>query len=242
MATFGKQVSANGPGSAKPAFGKKAAPSPMGRAAPAAREQLSPQALAFLQAERSRVPEPAARPGAVQKHSSASPAYAASSGAAVSGFGGKPVWGRRVIALLIDSLIVGVPIFFFFGLGIFGAVAAAPDDATALLAVITFSAILGIASIAYSVSMEASKKQATFGKLAVGAVVTDLQGGKPRLGAIIMRNTVGRFCSNLIPFYIGYFIGLFRADRRCIHDLIAGTMVRQRVKEGAPASYGEVFA
>jgi uncharacterized RDD family membrane protein YckC len=237
MATFGKQVSAGGPAGAKPTFGKKAAPAPMGRAAPTVREQLSPQALAFLQAERSRAPEPASKPGAAPR----TPAYASPS-SAVSPYAGKPVWGRRIIALLIDSLIVGLPVFFLFGMGIFGAAAAAPTDTAAFMAVTTFSLILGICSILYSVSMEASKKQATWGKLAVGVIVTDKNGGKPTLGAVVMRNTVGRFCANIIPFYIGYLAGLFRADRRCVHDLIAGTMVRKRTADGAPASYGEVFA
>lgn len=57
-----------------------------------------------------------------------------------------------------------------------------------------------------------------------------------------MRNTVGRFCANIIPFYVGYVCGLFRAGRRFIHDLIAATMVRERTPDGAPATYGEVFA
>ncbi|MBA4338815.1 MAG: hypothetical protein C0421_08225 [Hyphomonas sp.] len=238
MATFGKQVSAGGPAAAKPTFGKKTGPAPMGRAAPsAARDQLSPQALAFLQAERSRAPEAASKPGVAPR----APAYAAAA-SAVSPYAGKPVWGRRIIALLIDSLIVGLPVFFLFGMGIFGAAAAAPTDTAAFMAVMTFSIILGVCSIIYSVSMESSKKQATWGKLAVGAIVTDMNGGKPTFGAIVMRNTVGRFCSNIIPFYIGYVCGLFRADRRCVHDLIAGTMVRKRTVDGAPASYGEVFA
>lgn len=240
MAAFGKQVSKGGAVASKPAFGKKSAPSPMGRAGPAGREQLSPQALAFLQSERSRAPEPASKPGAPR--AAAIPSYTASSSAAVNPYTGKPVWGRRIIALLIDSLIVGLPMFFLFGMGIFGAAAAASTDNAAFMAVLTFSVILGVCSIIYSVSMEASKKQATWGKMAVGAIVTDKNGGKPTLGAIIMRNTVGRFCSNVIPFCIGYFIGLGRADRRCVHDLIAGTMVRKRTADGAPASYGEVFA
>ena len=57
-----------------------------------------------------------------------------------------------------------------------------------------------------------------------------------------MRNTLGRFVVNIIPFYIGYFIGLFKADRRCIHDMMSGTMVRQRLPGGGAAQLGEVFA
>jgi uncharacterized RDD family membrane protein YckC len=110
------------------------------------------------------------------------------------------------------------------------------------MAVMTFPVILGICSIICLVSMEASKKQATWGRIAVGAVVTDKNGGKTAFGAIVMRNTVGRFCANIIPFYVGYVCGLFRAGCRFIHDLVAATMVRERTADGAPATYGEVFA
>lgn len=229
MTTFGTRQTAG----VKPAFGKKTAPSPAGRVLPAPKDRLSPEAIAFLNAERARAPVQPAQPSyATPKAAPASSVYGA----------GKPVWGRRIIAILIDSLIVGVPIFFFFGMGIFGAAASMQSDTAAAIAVLTFAVILGVTSIIYSVVMEASSKQATWGKMAVGAVVTDLNGGKPTLGAIILRNTVGRFCSNIIPFYIGYFLGLFRADRRCLHDLIAGTMVRKRVADGAPTGYSEVFA
>lgn len=229
MTAYGNRQAAGG----KPTFGKKVTAPMAGRSGPAPKERLSPEALAFLNSERARAP--------VQ---SAQPSYASPKAAPVSSVygAGKPVWGRRIIAILIDSFIIGVPVFFLFGFGIFGAVAAAPSDTAALMGVLMFSLILGVASIVYSVAMEASSKQATLGKMAVGAIVTDVHGGRATLGAIILRNTVGRFCSNLIPFYIGYFLGLFREDRRCLHDLIGGTMVRRRLPAGAPSGYGEVFA
>jgi uncharacterized RDD family membrane protein YckC len=90
--------------------------------------------------------------------------------------------------------------------------------------------------------MEASRLQATLGKLMVGAVVTDRDGNKPGLGGIIMRNTLGRFVVNMVPFYAGYVMGLFRKDRRGLHDLMSGTMVRKREPAGASAGYSEVFA
>jgi hypothetical protein len=52
-------------------------------------------------------------------------------------------------------------VFVLFGMGIFGAAAAAPNDNAAFIAVMTFLVILGISSIIYPVSMEVSKKQAT---------------------------------------------------------------------------------
>jgi uncharacterized RDD family membrane protein YckC len=253
MTAFGKKT-APAPMSAAPtpggraAFGKKAAPAPQGRftaASSTGNPDLSPKAMAFLEAERARnaaslglqIPPPAGK--TARAASPAQPSYAHASG--VTGVSpGKPVWGRRIIALLIDSVIIGVPVTFFFGFGIFGAAATMQSEEATLMALLMFCAILGIASILYSVSMEASKKQATWGKMAVGAIVVDKTGGKPTLGAIILRNTVGRFCSNVLPFYIGYFIGIGRQDRRCVHDLIAGTMVCEKSKGGL--SQADVFA
>lgn len=232
MATFGKQVSAAGSASAKPTFGKKTGPAPMGRAAPsAAREQLSPQALAFLQAERSRAPEPAAKTRAP-----AQPAYAAA--ASTSGIqAGKPVWGRRVIATLIDSAVFLVPLILIIAL--MGPQPGTTDGqfAAGFIGVILF---LGLGSLAYGIGMEASAHQATLGKMVVGAIVTDKTGGKPTLGAIIMRNTLGKMISSFTPFYISYLMGLARKDRRCLHDLMAGTMVCEKGK--AAVSYENTFA
>lgn len=238
MATFGKQVSTGGP-AAKPAFGRKTAPSPMGRAAPSAREQLSPQALAFLQSERSRAPEPASKSGAARSSTAARPApqpgYAMPAGIQA----GKPVWGRRILATLIDSAVFLVPLIL-----IIAAMGPQPGTTDAQFAAGFIGVILflGLGSLAYCIAMESSSLQATLGKMAVGAVVTDKTGGKPTLGAIIMRNTLGKLLSSLTPFYISYLMGLFRQDRRCLRDLMAGTMVRKRGADGAPANYGDVFA
>ena len=72
--------------------------------------------------------------------------------------------------------------------------------------------------------------------------VTAKDGTKPSLGGVIMRNTLGRFVVNIIPFYIGYFIGLFKSDKRCVHDMMSATMVRKRMPGGGAVQVGEVFA
>jgi len=237
MATFGKQVTGGGAAAAKPTFGKKTAPSPMGRAAPAARDKLSPEALAFLQSERSRAPEPAASKfGAVQKHSSSSPVFVAPSGPA-SHQAGKPVWGRRIIATLIDGAVFAVPLVLMIG-----AMGPQPNMtdaqfATGYIGVLLF---LVFGALFYAVAMESSSLQATLGKMAVGAIVTDKMGGKPSLGAVIMRNTLGKLVSGITPLYLSYLMGLVRQDRRCLHDLIAGTMVCAKGK--ASLSYEQTFA
>lgn len=70
----------------------------------------------------------------------------------------------------------------------------------------------------------------TWGKRALKIRIVDLDGRKPDLVRLIgLRYAPVQFC-NQVP-YVGPLIGLvdslmiFRADRRCLHDLIAGTRV-----------------
>lgn len=236
MTTFGTRQPAGG----KPAFGKKTAPSPAGRALPAPKDRLSPEALAFLTAERARAPAQPAQPSYATPKAAASPsAYGA----------GKPVWGRRIVARLVDELGVWLLIYLIFRDGLSAAVstyitagAGTPAENAAAVSLFGYAVIFMLAQSAYNIVMEASSTQATLGKMMMGAVVTNREGGRPSLGGVILRNTAGRFVSNILPLYIGYLMGLFNRERRCIHDMMSGTVVRQRTPAGAPASYGEVFA
>ena len=234
----------------RPVFGKKtsataAATKRPARSAPSA--ELSAEAQAFLQRERqskgaqSGSPQPAGR----RPYEEAAPGKASADGASA----GKPVWGRRVIARLVDEFLIWTLIFLMFhdGLGrafrlyIEGTPGSATENA-AVLSLLGYALLWGLIECVYNIVMEASRYQATLGKLMVGAVVTDRNGGKPGLGGVIMRNTVGRFFANMVPFYAGYVMGLFRKDRRCLHDIMSGTMVRKRDPAGATAGYSEVFA
>jgi uncharacterized RDD family membrane protein YckC len=262
MTTFGKRDSALGAPGAKPTFGKKSAQPMPCRAAPSA-ERLSPQAMAFLEAERNRPPVAAAHPPVRQSaaaplpsHRQPAPLMADAAAMPVEpkvaaptrpyvetrrpshhAYAGKPVWGRRVVATLIDAAVFVVPLMI-----IIGAMGPQPQTtdaqfAAGYLGVIVF---LSLGSLAYAIGMESSSLQATLGKMVVGAIVTDKTGGKPTLGAIIMRNTLGKLVSGLTPFYISYLMGLARKDRRCLHDLIAGTMVC--AKGTTSVSYDQTFA
>lgn len=237
--TFGTKQ----PAGRKPTFGKKSTPSPAGRAIPAPRDRLSPEALAFLSAERSRTPTVPAK--------AAQPIYAAPKAvAAPSAYGsGKPVWGRRIIARLVDEIGVWLLIYLIFRDGLSAAVstyitagAGTPAENAAAVSLFGYAIVFMFAQSGYNILMESSSKQATLGKIMVGAVVTSRDGGRPSFGSVILRNTVGRFVSNIIPFYAGYLLGLFNKERRCVHDMMSGTVVRQRVAGGASAGYTEVFA
>lgn len=244
MTTFGKKTSQGALPAAKPTFGKKPAGAPVSRPAPSA-SRMSPEAMAFLQSERERKPAAPAAPAKPSK-----PAYAAPAAPPSGEFGlGKPVWGRRVIARLVDEFGVWFLIFLVFRDGLSAATgtyiaapAGSPAETAAAIDLLGYGVIFMLVQCAYNVAMESSAHQATLGKMLVGAQVTARDGSKPSFGAVVMRNTVGRFVVNVVPVYAGYLMGLFNKERRCLHDIMANTVVRRRMPAGAPASYGEVFA
>jgi uncharacterized RDD family membrane protein YckC len=71
--------------------------------------------------------------------------------------------------------------------------------------------------------MESSVWQATWGKKAVGIIVTNLSGGR-----ISFANALGRFFAKWLSYiiiYIGVLIIPFREKKQGLHDLIASTLV-----------------
>lgn len=81
---------------------------------------------------------------------------------------------------------------------------------------------LGI-QIAYFAYFESSAKQATFGKQALGLIVTDMNGERITLGKAIIRY-FAKFLSALI-LMIGYIMQPFTEKKQALHDMIAGTLV-----------------
>ncbi|MEZ5946751.1 MAG: RDD family protein [Hyphomonas sp.] len=227
-ATFGKRTSA-----APAAFGKKKAP--VVRANAPRQPELSPQALSFLNAERSRPTTPF----------DAAPAYAAPKSQGVTG--GKPVFWRRIVAKLIDELAAWILVVVFSG----GAVLAtagtyieaetgSAEELAASADFLMYTLMFMAISLVYSIGLQASTRQATVGKMAMGIIVTDKHGGKPGFGQILLRETLGRSAANVLPFYAGYMMGLFNKDKKCVHDVVASTLVCAR--ESSTAGYVEAFA
>jgi len=217
MTTFGKKPASGGFGKRK-STGFAAKP----RAAKNASSALSAEAMAFLERERGRAAEPE---------------YAGQSGGAQGGIvGDKPVFGARIFAFFIDTLLITVPFLIIMFPSLWAELEANealyhtnPDqyDLQVQLMVIKWGLMHGIIRAIYSISME-NWKGATVGKLVLGLVVANNDGGKASLGSIILRNTFGRFVTNLIPFYIGYFLALSNEKRKCVHDMIAGSTVRKK--------------
>lgn len=101
-----------------------------------------------------------------------------------------------------------------------------PFLATVIAAGAALALLSTIIWVLYGTFMEASKYQATVGKLAVGLIVTDLNGGKLDFSKALVRN-LGKILSNFI-FLIGYIMAAFTEKKQGLHDIIAGTLVVQK--------------
>ena len=103
-----------------------------------------------------------------------------------------------------------------------------PEQAAGMIA--TIGALIGgywilamCIQILYFTLMESSKFQATIGKMALGLIVTDLNGGKLDFSKAFIRNLC-KIISNAIMF-IGYIMAGFTEKKQALHDMIASTLV-----------------
>jgi len=151
----------------------------------------------------------------------------------------------RVVARLIDTAILGIPVAFIFGACFlaFGGLALLRNlqinqgdlqngNPAALFGpflgmVVVFALAATILSWLYYASLESSARQATFGKSVMNLKVTDAD-GKP----LTFGHASGRYFSKLItgmiPLGIGWMMAGFTAKKQALHDMIAGTLVYRR--------------
>lgn len=148
----------------------------------------------------------------------------------------------RFVAIIIDGIIISIARVFLvlpflamlgisFATGIENFDPENMDDLIPFIAtVIAAGAALALLStimwVLYGTLMEASKYQATVGKLALGLIVTDMNGGKLDFSKALVRN-LGKILSNFI-FLIGYIMAAFTEKKQGLHDIIAGTLVVQK--------------
>lgn len=150
----------------------------------------------------------------------------------------------RVVAHLLDGLIIGVPVMIllviiFLSTGAAGAIFknfpdGPPDEAAgAALGIAFFSAIAVFAVLAvigswlYYAGFESSSWQATPGKKVLNLYVTDLMGARVSFGRSTGRY-FGKFVTNLIPAGIGYILAGLTERKQALHDMIASTLVLRR--------------
>lgn len=151
-------------------------------------------------------------------------------------------FGQRLVAIIIDSIIIGVvqsfvfiPILAAVGLGFASGAEnmdmSDPDQAAGMIGTIMASMgaiwiLAMVIQVLYFTFMESSKTQATIGKMALGLKVTDLEGNKLDFSKALIRNLC-RLISNF-TMLIGYIIAAFTEKKQALHDMIAGTLVLKK--------------
>lgn len=135
---------------------------------------------------------------------------------------------ERFGAFIIDAVIMSIigmicgGVFGAFVGGFMGANGASSEDIGNV--VILPSYIIGLfINLIYYAAMESSTRQATFGKAAVGLIVTDLNGNRISFGQATGRY-LGKIVSGLI-LGIGYIIIGFTDRKQGLHDIMAQTLV-----------------
>ena len=127
---------------------------------------------------------------------------------------------QRFLAAFIDGLITTIlSAVAGFVIGSFGAIPGTEGGgATGPAGLVGF-----VLTWLYYALMESSERQATFGKLALGLRVTDLEGNRISFG----RATVRYFAKILsaIILLIGYIMAAFTEKKQALHDMLAGTLV-----------------
>ncbi|HZZ36034.1 MAG TPA: RDD family protein [Caulobacteraceae bacterium] len=118
----------------------------------------------------------------------------------------------RFLALVVDSLIVGIGFFLIVTLlGVMGLELFSPE------------LILFVMGLLYWAFMQASARQATYGKSLVGLKVTGSNGERLSIARALARE-VAKILSSL-TFLIGYVLAAFTKRKQALHDLIASTYV-----------------
>ncbi|MDF3076747.1 MAG: hypothetical protein K0S09_636 [Sphingobacteriaceae bacterium] len=83
--------------------------------------------------------------------------------------------------------------------------------------------LIPLSKMIYAIIMEASPRQATYGKFWLGLKVCDERGMAISFGQSLVRN-LAKILS-MATLGIGYVSGFFNKKQQCLHDTIAGTLV-----------------
>lgn len=135
---------------------------------------------------------------------------------------------RRVVAYIIDGIILNVAMSIFGGLlgvGIGMQMLAVDPSGQANIGAgyWAFVALSFVGQWLYFAVLEASAWQGTLGKKALGMSVTDLDGNRITFG-----RATGRYFAKIlstITLLIGFVMVAFTSRKQGLHDMLAGTLV-----------------
>jgi uncharacterized RDD family membrane protein YckC len=133
------------------------------------------------------------------------------------------VTGRRIVATIIDGMIIGA----LYGAmsGTFGTVTTA-GSATHWTATMPFGGSLGYAIVVagYYILLEGYRGQ-TVGKMLLGIkVINEATGGAPGMAGATLR-TVLRVVDGLFGYLVAFIVVLSSAKRQRLGDMVARTLV-----------------
>ncbi len=129
---------------------------------------------------------------------------------------------RRALALLIDELIIG-SVTIFFSTSYLFTVASGPDLEAFKVTALSHNIFGFLLHWLYFTLLESSAKQATVGKMAIGIIVTDLDGRR-----ISWLRANGRYFGKIISALIlgiGFLMAGFTKKKQALHDMLAETLV-----------------
>lgn len=142
----------------------------------------------------------------------------------------------RVVAFIIDAIVLSVvyllmiiPLYNFFApdpayeFAGPGLVVEEPAMLNGWLALDYSQLILAVTAVIYYAVMEASRYQASLGKMALELKVTDAGGERLTFSRAVLRNTSKIFSSLLLM--AGHLVMAFTKKKQALHDLIAGALV-----------------
>ena len=132
---------------------------------------------------------------------------------------------RRFLAATIDGIALGIVLLpLSVGIPLLTMAFVEENSSMAMImAILNFVIQWGAIALIYGWFYK--NKGATPGKLLLNLQVLDANTGtRIGYGKAFLRDLVGKFLS-AITLFIGYAMIWFRDDRRCLHDLIAGTHV-----------------
>jgi len=151
---------------------------------------------------------------------------------------------RRFVAYFIDAITVNIALSMITTVlgvgGGFGGFAGQSFDEAAVIGLLSANiAISFIGTWLYFAVMESSHLQATVGKLALGVIVTDLEGQR-----ISFLRATGRYFAKVLSgmiLLIGYIMIGFTERKQGLHDMVASTLVHKTRDPGSVRSSAAVF-